>query len=143
MGESEHQQHCTVSALQIFSNHTQGDMGTMQELQVTLMKKEDQILHLQVQLQKRDDEIQQLRSQLDKFKSVFPFGQNPMTGFPMRNSFIRERRKHRAQGISAEPQDLQTLLELGQQKFSEYPKSDRSVVSSYSFFYFLGLQGSL
>jgi len=110
----------------ISSNLKPDDMGSMQELQVTLSKKDDQIHHLQVLLQKRDDEIQQLRSQLDKFKSVFPFNQNPMTGFPMRSSFIRERRKHRAQGISAEPQDLQTLLELGQQKFSEYPKSDRS-----------------
>ena len=89
-----------------------------------LTKKEDHIRQLEVLLQQRDEEIQQLRSHLDKFQSVFPFGQN-MTGFPMRRSIQRERRKHRAQGISAEPQDLHTLQDLSQQKFSEFPKSDR------------------
>jgi len=61
---------------------------------------------------------------------VFPFGQPAFPGAinPSRRSTgqnIREPRKVRAQGISAEPQDLQSLQELRHVKFNEYPKSDR------------------
>lgn len=60
---------------------------------------------------------------------VFPFGQPAFPGAinPRRSTGqnIREPRKVRAQGISAEPQDLQSLQELRHVKFNEYPKSDR------------------
>ncbi|XP_045036539.1 cGMP-dependent protein kinase, isozyme 2 forms cD4/T1/T3A/T3B isoform X2 [Daphnia magna] len=108
-------------------------MGTIQELQDTLSKRDEEIRNLQsvlqlkeAQIQQREEEIQQLRSHLDKFQSVFPFGGQPAAFPSLRRSTIREPRKVRAQGISAEPQDLQTLQDISHQKFNEYPKSDRS-----------------
>ncbi|KAK4014369.1 hypothetical protein OUZ56_026895 [Daphnia magna] len=107
-------------------------MGTIQELQDTLSKRDEEIRNLQsvlqlkeAQIQQREEEIQQLRSHLDKFQSVFPFGGQPAAFPSLRRSTIREPRKVRAQGISAEPQDLQTLQDISHQKFNEYPKSDR------------------
>lgn len=107
-------------------------MGTVQELQDTLSKRDEEIRSLQsvlqlkdAQIQQREEEIQQLRSHLDKFQSVFPFGGQPAAFPSLRRSTIREPRKVRAQGISAEPQDLQSLQDISHQKFNEYPKSDR------------------
>lgn len=107
-------------------------MGTIQELQDTLCKRDEEIRNLQsilqqkeFQIQQREEEIQQLRSHLDKFQSVFPFGGQPAVFPSLRRSTIREPRKVRAQGISAEPQDLQTLQDLSHQQFNEYAKSDR------------------
>lgn len=98
-----------------------------------MSKRDEEIRNLQsvlqlkeAQIQQREEEIQQLRSHLDKFQSVFPFGGQPAAFPSLRRSTIREPRKVRAQGISAEPQDLQTLQDISHQKFNEYPKSDRS-----------------
>lgn len=107
-------------------------MGTIQELQATLCKRDEEIKNLHLVLQQKDaqiqlqeEKIQQLRSHLDKFQSVFPFGGQPVAFPSLRRSTIREPRKVRAQGISAEPQDLQKLTDLSHQKFNEYAKSDR------------------
>jgi cGMP-dependent protein kinase len=117
-------------------------MGTIQELQDTLSKRDEEIRNLQsvlqqkeIQIQQREEEIQQLRSHLDQFKSVLPYSGQP-SAFPLRRSTIlqpceherereREPRKVRAQGISAEPQDLKSLQDISHQKFNEYPKNDR------------------
>lgn len=110
-------------------------MGSVQELQALLCKRDEQIRDLQLllqqkdaQIQHREEEIQQLRSHLDKFQSVFPFGGQPAAfpSFRRSQGNIREPRKVRAQGISAEPQDLRSLQDISHQKFNEYPKSDRS-----------------
>ncbi len=120
-------------------------MGTIQELQDTLSKRDEEIRNLQlvlqqkeIQIQQREEEIQQLRSHLDQFKSVLPYSGQP-SAFPLRRSTIREPcehererlhqerepRKVRAQGISAEPQDLKSLQDISHQNFTEYPKNDR------------------
>lgn len=117
----------------------------MQELQALLCKRDEQIRDLQLllqqkdaQIQHREEEIQQLRSHLDKFQSVFPFGGQPAAfpSFRRSQGNIREPRKVRAQGISAEPQDLRSLQDISHQKFNEYPKSDRYVARSFSYSFF-------
>ncbi|XP_046656117.1 cGMP-dependent protein kinase, isozyme 2 forms cD4/T1/T3A/T3B-like isoform X3 [Daphnia pulicaria] len=118
-------------------------MGTMQELQEVLSKRDEEIRNLklvlqqkEIQIQQKEEEIQQLRSHLDQFKSVLPFS-GKAHAYPVRRSTIREPcehereherepRKVRAQGISAEPQDLKSLQDISHQKFNEYPKDERS-----------------
>ncbi|XP_046454318.1 cGMP-dependent protein kinase, isozyme 2 forms cD4/T1/T3A/T3B-like isoform X4 [Daphnia pulex] len=118
-------------------------MGTMQELQDVLSKRDEEIRNLklvlqqkEIQIQQKEEEIQQLRSHLDQFKSVLPFS-GKAHAYPVRRSTIREPcehereherepRKVRAQGISAEPQDLKSLQDISHQKFNEYPKDERS-----------------
>lgn len=74
------------------------------------------IRSLKLMILEKDQEIQSLRSQLDQYKSILiPYSKQSQTG----------RRKQRAQGISAEPQNLRTIQELTQQKFTLYPKSTR------------------
>lgn len=126
---------CKILQHSTASQNSKGRMGTIQELEATLCKKDEEIRNLQkvlqqkdVTIQQREEEIQQLRSHLDKFQSVFPFGGIPAAFPSLRRSTIREPRKVRAQGISAEPQDLQTLTDLSHQKFNEYAKTDRLVV---------------
>jgi cGMP-dependent protein kinase len=117
-------------------------MGTMQELQEVLSKRDEEIRNLklvlqqkEIQIQQKEEEIQQLRSHLDQFKSVLPFS-GKAHAYPVRRSTIREPcehereherepRKVRAQGISAEPQDLKSLQDISHQKFNEYPKDER------------------
>lgn len=99
-------------------------MGSLVELQEEVSKKNDRIRQLEAVLKVRDDEIVELRSQLDKFQSVMPFATVAAAG----GSKIRAR-KTRAQGISAEPQAVRTVVELNtlsQTTFPEVPKSTRS-----------------
>ncbi|EFX84317.1 hypothetical protein DAPPUDRAFT_194528 [Daphnia pulex] len=105
-------------------------MGTMQELQDVLSKRDEEIRNLklvlqqkEIQIQQKEEEIQQLRSHLDQFKSVLPFS-GKAHAYPREHE--REPRKVRAQGISAEPQDLKSLQDISHQKFNEYPKDERS-----------------
>lgn len=98
-------------------------MGSLVELQEEVSKKNDRIRQLEAVLKVRDDEIVELRSQLDKFQSVMPFATVAAAG----GSKIRAR-KTRAQGISAEPQAVRTVVELNtlsQTTFPEVPKSTR------------------
>ena len=47
------------------------NMGTIQELQMVLNRKDDQIRDLKTMLKQKEEEIQQLQSHLDKYQSVF------------------------------------------------------------------------
>ncbi|KAL0274712.1 UNVERIFIED_CONTAM: hypothetical protein PYX00_002775 [Menopon gallinae] len=98
-------------------------MGSITELQTILSTKDEKIRELEAQLSLRDKEILELRSQLDKFQSVFPYHRGPHNS--LGNSHQPRARKQRAQGISAEPQNLSTIQELNQ--FPTFPKNDRYV----------------
>uniref|UniRef100_A0A146KTS3 cGMP-dependent protein kinase, isozyme 2 forms cD4/T1/T3A/T3B n=1 Tax=Lygus hesperus TaxID=30085 RepID=A0A146KTS3_LYGHE len=91
---------------------------------------ESRILELEAELRAKEGEILELRSQLDQFQSVFPFllGTNNCNN----NHIYKARkggdeRRKRAQGISAEPFDFQTIQELASNKFPVYNKSERMV----------------
>jgi len=95
-------------------------MGTIQELQMVLIRKDEQIRDLKTMLQQKEEEIQQLQSHLDKYQSVFSLWK-PGQAVSRNSRTIREPRKQRAQGISAEPQE-----DFTDQTFPIYPKSERS-----------------
>jgi hypothetical protein len=97
------------------------NMGTIQELQMVLIRKDEQIRDLKTMLQQKEEEIQQLQSHLDKYQSVFSLWK-PGQAVSRNSRTIREPRKQRAQGISAEPQE-----DFTDQTFPIYPKSERSV----------------
>lgn len=106
---------------------------TREELQDSLLKRDEEIRNLNSflqlkknQLQQREEEIQQLRSHLDKFQSVLPFGGQSTNFTSVTRTTTREPRKVRAQGISAEPQSLQTTQDINHRKFKDYPKCPRS-----------------
>ena len=88
----------------------------MQELQLLLRAKEEQIGYLQKQLDIKDDVITELRSQLDKYKSVIPALQNGP-------------RKHRAQGISAEPRSQHILKEMVNSDSRKHSKTPGYVIT--------------
>ncbi|KAJ8909367.1 hypothetical protein NQ315_005624 [Exocentrus adspersus] len=85
--------------------------------------REERIQELQRSLQQRDFEIQNLRSQLDKFQSVLVVC-NPASPKGLTNNVRLRPRKQRA-GISAEPQNEASILELSQQTFPTIYKSER------------------
>uniref|UniRef100_A0A0V0G4D3 cGMP-dependent protein kinase n=1 Tax=Triatoma dimidiata TaxID=72491 RepID=A0A0V0G4D3_TRIDM len=105
--------------------------GSVEEL-------EARIRHLETELKKKDEEILELKSHLDKFQSVFPFHMSSPTQTNNNNNnnnnntyynkgqIANRPRKQRAQGISAEPQDITTIQELANQKFPVVCKNDRS-----------------
>ena len=100
-------------------------MGSVQELQSLLLKRDERIAQLEGLLNRKEQDIIELKSQLDKYQSVFSF---QTMGNSKKN--MNSRRKQRAQGISAEPQNFRTIQDLSslsQQKFPEFPKNDRSV----------------
>ena len=90
------------------------NMGNLQELENLLRVKDEKIRELQQLLEERDEKILLLKSKLDKFQSVLP--QAPLIMGP---------RKQRAQGISAEPQMLQSINDIAKQGFRKYSKSNR------------------
>lgn len=92
-------------------------MDTEEDVHDIIFKQQKVIEKLKELLEEKDEEIQRLRCLLDQYQSVFSpyFNLNSCYG----------RRKHRAQGISAEPLDLRTIQELIQTKFPEYPKSEK------------------
>lgn len=75
------------------------------KLRDVLRLKDDRILELEAQLRHQEAEIVELRSHLDKFLSVLPFKSPLSPGKP-------KPRKHRAQGISAEPLRHHDLVSL-------------------------------
>ena len=100
-------------------------MGSVQELQSLLLKRDERIAQLEGLLNRKEQDIIELKSQLDKYQSVFSF---QTMGNSKKN--MTSRRKQRAQGISAEPQNFRTIQDLSslsQQKFPEFPKNDRLV----------------
>lgn len=92
------------------------------------------IQELQILLRQKDNEIAELKSHLDKFQSVFPFSRSAGGGAASAGGgggggarktghvFPRQR----AQGISAEPQSESSVLELLQATFPKYDKEERS-----------------
>lgn len=88
-------------------------MGSLQELQTLIKSKDERICELQKQIEERDAKIEELKSQLDKYQSVLP---QTITA-SMRP------RKHRAQGISAEPQHQRTLQDFNNKSFKKHSKS--------------------
>lgn len=101
-------------------------MGSVTELQTILAAKDAKIRELEEQLRTREMEIVELRSHLDKFQSVLHLGSH--VGSPTLNNNHHPRaRKQRAQGISAEPQNLNltTIQELLSTKFPVFQKNDR------------------
>lgn len=93
-------------------------MDTEEDVHDIIFKQQKVIERLKELLEEKDEEIQRLRCLLDKYQSVF------IPNFNLNNCYGR--RKHRAQGISAEPLSLRTIQELIQTKFPEYPKSEKS-----------------
>ncbi|KAF8767214.1 cGMP-dependent protein kinase like protein [Argiope bruennichi] len=93
-------------------------MDTEDDVHDIIFKQQKMIDRLKQLLDEKEEEIQRLRCLLDKYQSVFSPNLN------LNNYYGR--RKHRAQGISAEPLSLRTIQELIQTKFPEYPKSERS-----------------
>ncbi|XP_050394638.1 cGMP-dependent protein kinase 1 isoform X4 [Patella vulgata] len=92
-------------------------MGSLQELETLLRRKDEKIKELQKLLEEKECKIQELRSQLDKFQSVLPATVRPLLNGP---------RKQRAQGISAEPQNLRTIQELTKKTFRKHSKNNSS-----------------
>lgn len=88
-------------------------MTTMHDLQLLIKGKDEKIMELQKQLSEKDEHLQELRSQLDKYQSVFGQTFKQVTKGP---------RKQRAQGISAEPQMVQNLVN---QVFKKHSKCTR------------------
>ncbi|XP_073992117.1 cGMP-dependent protein kinase for isoform X4 [Rhodnius prolixus] len=105
--------------------------GSVEEL-------EARVRLLEAELKKKDEEILELKSHLDKFQSVFPFhmsspttqtnnnNNNNNNSYYNKGEVVSRPRKQRAQGISAEPQDITTIQELANQKFPVISKNDRS-----------------
>lgn len=92
-------------------------MDTEEDVHDIIFKQQKVIERLKELIEEKDEEIQRLRCLLDKYQSVFS------PNFNLNNCYGR--RKHRAQGISAEPLSLRTIQELIQTKFPEYPKSEK------------------
>ena len=93
------------------------NMGSLSELQRALRLKDEKIKELQRIIHQKDEKIVELSSQLDKYQSILP--QSP-TSLP-----ANKPRKQRAQGISAEPQALQSLQDLKAEKLKKYAKPPR------------------
>ena len=92
--------------------------------------KNTQIRALKMLLQEKEENILQLQSQLDKFQSIFsawrPGQLSSHFSKEDDSSNIREPKKQRAQGISAEPH-----RDITNHHFSLYPKDERYVFSFF------------
>lgn len=95
-------------------------MGSTQELQMLLAKREARIRELEV-------ENMELKSKLDKYQSIFPSSpaaaSTPAPTEKVANGGAR--RVNRAMGISAEPQSLKNLQDLTTKTFPEFPKEEK------------------
>lgn len=91
-----------------------------QKLLTIVQEKAMQIKELEGRLRQKENEIAELRSHLDKFQSVFPFSRARKTGT---NGNIGQRQ--RAQGISAEPQNENSVLEMLHVTFPKYQKDTK------------------
>ena len=97
-------------------------IGHESDLQILVTIRDEEIKKLKALLNERDEEIQELKSQLDKYKSVLSFKSD---GFISSANVGLRPRKNRLLGISAEPQNLMSITELINTKFTEYPKSQQ------------------
>jgi hypothetical protein len=95
-------------------------MGSSQDLQMLLAKRDVRIRELEI-------ENMELKSKLDKYQSIFPSSPGgPTGGSTGSNEPIRKDRKmNRALGISAEPQSLKNLQDLTNKTFPEFKKEEK------------------
>jgi len=94
-------------------------MGSTQELQMLLAKKDAKIRELEL-------ENMELKSKLDMYQSVFPSSPpaSGSTSGPEKTTGLRK--VNRALGISAEPQSLKNLQDLTNKTFPEFKKEEKS-----------------
>ena len=97
-------------------------IGHEADLQLLVAIRDEEIKKLKGLINDKDEEIQELKSQLDKYKSVLSFKSD---GFISPANVGLRPRKNRLLGISAEPQNLMSITELINTKFTEYPKSQQ------------------
>lgn len=92
-------------------------MGSTQELQLLLAKKDAKIKELEL-------ENMELKSKLDMYQSVFPSSPPSSSGgAPEKTTGLRK--VNRALGISAEPQSLKNLQDLTNKTFPEFKKDEK------------------
>ncbi len=124
--ESEAIKHCFYFLLTFYLPFS-GKMGSTQDLQMLLAKRDARIRELEI-------ENMELKSKLDKYQSIFPSsptpvgvpGSIPAVGGPdTPQRGVASRKTNRALGISAEPQSLATLQELTTKTFPEYKKEEK------------------
>ena len=98
-------------------------MGSTQDLQMLLKKRDERIRELEI-------ENMELKSKLDKYQSIFP-SSPPSTGGgggATDNGGVvaaAGRKMNRALGISAEPQSLKNLQDLTTKTFPEFKKEEK------------------
>ena len=97
-------------------------MGSTQELQMLLAKRDARIRELEI-------ENMELKSKLDKYQSIFP-SSPPSTGGGAATDnggvvAAAGRKMNRALGISAEPQSLKNLQDLTTKTFPEFKKEEK------------------
>lgn len=97
-------------------------IGHESDLQMLVTIRDEELKKLKALVNEKDEEIQELKSQLDKYKSVLSFKSD---GFISAANVGLRPRKNRLMGISAEPQNLMSITELINTKFTEYPKSEQ------------------
>ncbi|XP_045476208.1 cGMP-dependent protein kinase, isozyme 2 forms cD4/T1/T3A/T3B isoform X3 [Harmonia axyridis] len=101
------------------------DMGDpVAELKKLLAVKDEHIMVLNAELAAKDRELAELRSQLDKFQSVFSVC-GPASPKILSKDDKQKRRKQRA-GISAEPQNEESVWEMSKKTFRTYEKDEAS-----------------
>jgi cGMP-dependent protein kinase len=95
-----------------------------ENLSAVLAQRDKEIVQLQLALRQKEDEIAQLRSQLDKYQSVMALvGSMSVSGPGVGPGSLKSKPRKQRVAISAEPQSLNTIQELIQTRFPEYPKS--------------------
>lgn len=97
------------------------EMTTEDHLLQVIHIKTQRINELENIVRMKDNEIAELTSHLDKFQSVFPFSNR---GGRKSGVQVVTGQRQRTQGISAEPQNESTILELNV-TFPKYDKEER------------------
>lgn len=122
-----------------FDNNSLTDLCTRFEwtpnerkLLTIVQEKATRIKELEGRLRQKENEIAELRSHLDKFQSVFPFSRARQAG---NNGNIGQRQ--RAQGISAEPQNETSVLEMLHVTFPKYQKDGKYVLNQFNVLFIL------
>lgn len=97
-----------------------------QELVKMILEREQKIKELEDNLKKKNEEVAELKSHLDKFQSVFPFSRNGGGGGRKTGATVPGgQQRQRAQGISAEPQNENTVREMLKVSFPKFDKAER------------------
>lgn len=94
------------------------------ELKKLLAVKDAHILALNAELAAKDRELAELRSQLDKFQSVFSACGPASPKILNKKDEDKVRKRKQRAGISAEPQNEKSVLELSKKTFQTYEKDE-------------------